>query len=177
MLVIEWLMQWVKISNRRQCCRLSMKYNPMMWTYRRAHDDVMLFALLALCVSEIHRSVDGGFPSQRASVHMLFWCVMICHRLRSGFINLKMTCLKQNNVCQICIMHNNFSGTETRIFGAKWVNAMSANALDPCVARTSAAMVLNIQDKWIIFYEEVLKRPPPPQCLEVIEMRIYVYVS
>ena len=41
----------------------------------------------------------------------------------------------------------NLSGAETSIFWKNKVNIIAADALVPCIARTSAAMVLNKQDK------------------------------
>ena len=41
-------------------------------------------------------------------------------------------------------------GAETGIFSEKLVNTLAADALAPCVASTSTAMVLNVWDTFII---------------------------
>ena len=47
------------------------------------------------------------------------------------------------------------SGAESGIFRENWVNPMAADALAPCVARTSAAMALTMHDKEpFVFYDE-----------------------
>ena len=44
------------------------------------------------------------------------------------------------------------TAAETRIFQVNEVSTIAVDALAPCVARTSAAMVLIIQDKWILIF-------------------------
>ena len=47
---------------------------------------------------------------------------------------------------------------------------MAADALAPCVTRTSTAMVLNMQYKQIlVFNEEGFQQPAPSQCWKIIE--------
>ena len=57
-----------------------------------------------------------------------------------------------------------------RIVQQNKVNIMAAEALAPCVARTSAAMVLNMQNKQVFaFYEERFHLRQPYQCWERID--------
>ena len=42
------------------------------------------------------------------------------------------------------------SGVETGIFQTKLINTMDVDSLVPCVARPSATMVLNMQDKYTL---------------------------
>ena len=51
-------------------------------------------------------------------------------------------------------MSVNPSGADTGIFQDKQVNAMDADALAPCIAWTSATMVLTMHDKWIVIFHE-----------------------
>ena len=45
---------------------------------------------------------------------------------------------------------------------------MAADALAPCIARTSSAMVLTMQDNCIlVFYEERCRLPAPSQCVDM----------
>ena len=46
------------------------------------------------------------------------------------------------------------SVAETRIFSANLVNTMTADALAPCIARTSTAMILILQDKRVVVFQE-----------------------
>ena len=63
----------------------------------------------------------------------------------------------------------NDSGSETVIFQDHYINVMIANALLPCVAKSSAAMALNMQDKWVrVFHKEGFQLPAPFQWQEMI---------
>ena len=54
----------------------------------------------------------------------------------------------------------NPSGAETVTFQANWVNIKAANNLAPCVARSLAAMILNMQNEWLlVFLEEEFELP------------------
>ena len=46
----------------------------------------------------------------------------------------------------------NFSGTTSEIFQEKWVNKMPFDDSVPCVARSSAAKALTVQDKQILVF-------------------------
>ena len=52
-------------------------------------------------------------------------------------------------------MSVNPSGADTGIFRDKQVNAMDADALTPCIAMTSATMVMTMRNKQgLVFHEE-----------------------
>ena len=53
-----------------------------------------------------------------------------------------------------CSYLNVLNGTETTIFQDHQVNDMDADALAPCVARSSATMVLNLQHKQVIVFHK-----------------------
>ena len=59
----------------------------------------------------------------------------------------------------------NSFGTETGIFHKGLVNTMAADGLAPYVTRSSAAMILIMQDKHIhVFHKEGFQLPLPPNC-------------
>ena len=59
----------------------------------------------------------------------------------------------------------NTSGAETGLLQDNKVITVAADALAPCTVRTSANMVLTIQDKWIFaFHEEGFQLPTPIMC-------------
>ena len=49
----------------------------------------------------------------------------------------------------------NLYGAETEIFWDHWVNTITADALAPCVARSSAIMVLTKHDKQVLTFHEL----------------------
>ena len=52
----------------------------------------------------------------------------------------------------ICVF--NLLGAEARIL-QNWVNIIAADALAPCTARSSVAMILTVLDDWfLVFHEE-----------------------
>ena len=53
----------------------------------------------------------------------------------------------------------NPSGAETKIVWNDNVNAMTADALEPCFARASATMASTGQDKLIFFHEDEFQLP------------------
>ena len=58
----------------------------------------------------------------------------------------------------------NLVDAKTGMFQDDFVNTMAADALVTCVARSSAAMVLNMEDKWVlVLYEEGFQLIVPPQ--------------
>ena len=62
------------------------------------------------------------------------------------------------------------TGDGTRIFRENWVNTIAADALAPCVARSSAAMALTMQDKQIlVFHKAGFLLSVPCKCLEMSE--------
>ena len=62
----------------------------------------------------------------------------------------------------------NPSGDETGIFGKNYLNTMTADDLAPCIARSSAAMVLIMEDEQIhVFHEVGFQLPVPSQCWEM----------
>ena len=64
-------------------------------------------------------------------------------------------------------------GAETRLYRANEVNIIAADVLAPYVARTSAAMVLILQDEWLlVFLDEGFQEPAPHQCGEMRENAI-----
>ena len=59
-------------------------------------------------------------------------------------------------------------GVESRILQDNLVDAMAVDALAPCVTRSSATIVLNMQDKWILdFCKEGFQLPVPSPCWEI----------
>ena len=63
----------------------------------------------------------------------------------------------------------NSSGAETRILHENEVNTLAADALAPCVARSSAAMLFNVHNRWVlIFHEEGVQPAVPSQCWAMI---------
>ena len=56
------------------------------------------------------------------------------------------------------------------ILMVNYVNAMATDALAPCVASASAAMVLTMQDKRLcVLYQELFQLPAPAQWRDMIE--------
>ena len=54
---------------------------------------------------------------------------------------------------------------ETRILKENYVNTMVAGAVAPCIARSSATMILNMQDKRVlVFHVEGYQLPGPFYC-------------
>ena len=72
-----------------------------------------------------------------------------------------------------CSLSFNPSGVGTRIFKENWVNTMAADALAPCIARSSAAMVLTLQDKQVSHKAGFLL-PVPCHYLEIME-NVYIF--
>ena len=73
----------------------------------------------------------------------------------------------------ICVF--NLLGAEARIL-QNWVNIMAADALDPCVARPSAVMVLTVLDNWFsVFHEEGFETHVPIWCWEIIENAFFCF--
>ena len=68
------------------------------------------------------------------------------------------------------------NGTETTIFQDHQVNDMDADDLAPCVARSSATMVLNLQyEQVIVFHKEWFQPLVPFWCKEMIKKyQIYI---
>ena len=67
---------------------------------------------------------------------------------------------------------------ETGILKAIYINTMAPDALAPCVARPSEAMVLNMQDKWVLVFHKGRFQPPAPsQFWEIYKIKICFYVS
>ena len=61
--------------------------------------------------------------------------------------------------------------------GFYWVNAMVADALAPCVTRTSATMVLTMKDKCVhVIHKEGFQVPAASQWWEMIENANIFYV-
>ena len=56
------------------------------------------------------------------------------------------------------------SAAEAEIFQNNYINTMAADPLAPCTTRSSAPMVLNMQDKWFLVFNNL--------CLE---KKIYIY--
>ena len=71
-----------------------------------------------------------------------------------------MSCLPLVVISELTLL----SGAANRIFWTNWVNTMAADALAPCIARSSATMVLTVQGKWIfVFHEDEFQLPTPSQ--------------
>ena len=63
---------------------------------------------------------------------------------------------------------------EPRIFRESWVSIMVADALAPCVVRSSAVMPLVIQTtRILIFHVKVFKLSAAFQCQQMLNMPIY----
>ena len=63
-------------------------------------------------------------------------------------------------------------------YSEKVFNTMAADDLAPCVARSSAAMVLTKQDKQVLIYhKDTFQLPVPSQWWEIIENANVFYVS
>ena len=53
---------------------------------------------------------------------------------------------------------------------------MPADAMATCVAKASAAMVLTIQNKWVIVFQpESFHLPAPSQCSEMTDKFMQMY--
>ena len=54
---------------------------------------------------------------------------------------------------------------------------MTANALVPHIARSSAAIVLTIWEKWILVHEKVFELPAPPESWDYESYCNYMFLS
>ena len=71
----------------------------------------------------------------------------------------------------------NSTGAETGLFCDNKVNIMAADALTPCIIRTSAAIVLTVQDKQnLVFHEEGFQLPILSPCWEMKKIQIHNFV-
>ena len=57
----------------------------------------------------------------------------------------------------------NSSDAQTGIFHDNWINTMDTDDLAPCIARASATMAFNMEDKWIFVFHEDIQLPMPPK--------------
>ena len=73
--------------------------------------------------------------------------------------------------CVAVSLTKNF-GAETRIFQKNQVNITAADALAPCIARLSTAMVFSVYVYWIlVLHEERFQLLKPSQCWEMTETK------
>ena len=83
-------------------------------------------------------------------------------------VNLKPT--RKNNCIYILLvsMILNSSSAEGRIFQMEQVNTTAADALVPCIARSSAAMALIMRNTWVlVFHKERFQLTTSSQCWQI----------
>ena len=54
---------------------------------------------------------------------------------------------------------------------------MTADALAPCVAKSTASMILTVQDKYIlVFLKKIFQLTAPSQCWEMIQIDANIFL-
>ena len=132
--------------------------------FRRRSKKTSKLRVTGLCVGNSPQT--GEFPAQMASdAENVSICDVIMRRRHTAA-----------GVQRVV----NLTGAENGIFRYRYVNTMIADDLAPCVARSSATIVLTLQDERVLIFHEV-KFPPstPSKCGKriILELRIYFYIS